>query len=101
MYKDVISYQLADGISQVHLLKVAGDIIESWMNKQPGFIRWEIHKNTGGNNTFTDIVFWESEQDAKNSEKEMMNIPNAGAWFSCYKEGSISSQNLQQLSSFK
>ena len=101
MYKDVISYQLADGISQAQLLEVAGEIIESWMSKQPGFIRWDIHKNTGDNNTFTDIAFWKSEQDAKNSEKGMANIPNAGAWFSCYKEGSISSQNLQQLGSFK
>ncbi len=101
MYKDVISYQLADGTSQAQLLKVAGDIIESWMNKQPGFIRWEIHKNTDGTETYTDIVYWQSEQDAKNSEKEMANIPNAGAWFSCYKEGSINSQNLQQVGSFE
>lgn len=101
MYKDVISYQLADGISQTHLLKVAGDIIESWMNKQPGFIRWEIHKDTSDTETYTDIVFWQSEQDAKNSEKEMANMPNAGDWFACYKEDSINNHNLQQVGSFE
>ena len=73
MYKDIISYELADGIKQQHLLHVAGEIIKSWM----------------------------SEKAAKDSEKEMMNIPNAGDWFACYKEGSINSQNLQQVGSFK
>ena len=100
MYKDIIHYQLAEGVDQQHLLKVAGDIIESWMNKQVGFIKWEIHKNVN-DNSYTDIVYWESESDAKNSEKEMMNIPNAGDWFACYKEASISSQNLQHVDSFK
>ncbi len=100
MYKDIISYQLADDIDENHLLNIASGIIESWMNKQAGFIKWEIHKNTN-DNSYTDIVYWESEQDAKNSEKDMINIPNAGDWFACYKEGSINSQNLYQVGSFK
>ena len=100
MYKDIISYQLADGIDEKHLLNVASGIIESWMSKQVGFIKWEIHKNAN-DNSYTDIVYWESEADAKNSEKDMMNIPNAGDWFACYKEGSINSLNLQQVGSFK
>jgi len=77
MYKDIISYELAEGIDQNKLLSVASQIIESWMNKQVGFIRWEIHKNTK-DNSYTDIVYWQSESDAKNAEKEMMNIPDAG-----------------------
>ncbi len=100
MYKDFITYQLAEGISEAHLLKVAGDIRESWMKKQAGFISWDIHKNTGDNARYTDIILWQSKKYAKNPEKEMVNIPNAGAWFSCHKEGSISSQNLQQRSAF-
>ena len=100
MYKDIITYQLAESIDEQHLLKVAGQIIESWMNKQTGFIRWEINKNTK-DNSYTDIVFWESEQDAKNAEKEMINIPNANDWYACYKEGSVNSQNLKQLGSFQ
>ena len=30
----------------------------------------------------------------------MVNIPNAGDWFSCYEEGSISSVNLTQVATF-
>jgi hypothetical protein len=100
MFKDIITYELADGIDENHLLKVAGNIIESWMSKQPGFIQWDIHKDSIGNG-YTDIVYWESREDAQNSEQDMVNIPNAGDWFFCYKEGSISSQNLQQIGSFK
>ena len=45
MYKDIITYQLADGVSEAHLLSTASRIVEVWMRNQPGFIKWEIHKN--------------------------------------------------------
>lgn len=98
MYKDIITYELADNISEEQLLKIAGQIVNDWMKKQPGFISWEIHSN--GENSYTDIVYWESKEAAKNAEKEMVNIPNAGAWYGCYKEGTIKSQNLSLLSKF-
>jgi hypothetical protein len=98
MYKDIISYKLAKGISEEHLLNVAGEIIKSWMSKQPGFIKWEIHQNNDGG--YTDIVYWESKEDAKKSEADMVNIPNANDWYSCYEEGSISSKNLSQVATF-
>ena len=98
MYKDIISYELAENISQEHLLKVAGQIVTDWMKKQPGFINWEIHSNADG--SYTDIVYWESKEAAKKSELEMVNIPNAGDWFACYKEGTIKSLNLTQVAKF-
>ncbi len=98
MYKDIIHYELAENISQEHLLQVAKQVCNSWMKNQPGFIQWEIHSNKKG--TFTDIVYWQNEQDAKNAEKDMANIPNANDWYGCYKEGSISSCNLKQIAEF-
>lgn len=95
MYKDIISYKLAKGISEEHLLKVAKQIIDSWMSKQSGFKNWEIHRNSDG--SYTDIVYWDSQDDAKRSEKDMVNIPNAMDWFACYEEGSISSKNLTKI----
>ena len=97
MYKDIISYQLE--VTEEHLLRVADQIVESWMTKQPGFIKWEIHKNnTGG---YTDIVYWNSKEDAKRAEKEMVNIPNANDWYGCYKDGSIESTNLEEIRRFE
>lgn len=98
MYKDIISYELAENMTQEHLLKIAQQIVTDWMKKQSGFIKWEIHTNNDG--SYTDIVYWKSQQDAKNAEKEMANIPNAVDWFSCYKEGTISSKNLTTIAEF-
>jgi len=98
MYKDIISYELADNTSKEHLIKIAKKIVTNWMINQPGFIKWEIHTNSDGG--FSDIVYWKSKQDAKNAEKEMVNIPNIADWFACYKEGSISSKNLTSVIEF-
>ena len=100
MFKDIITYELDDGIDEQHLLKVASEIIESWMSKQAGFIQWDIHKDAIGEG-YTDIVYWETREAAQEAEQQMGNIPNAADWFTCYKEGSISSQNLKQIGSFK
>ena len=99
MYKDVISYRLAENVSDDRLLEVARDVLESWMRQQPGFVKWEIHKESDG--SYTDIVYWDSKDAAKNAEADMANIPNASDWFSCYEEGSISSKNLYHLATFR
>lgn len=98
MYKDIINYELAEGVSQEQLLKIAGQIVNDWMKKQAGFIKWEVHTNN--DQSYTDIVYWNTKEDAKNAEKEMIHIPNASDWFSCYKEGSISSKNLTLIAKF-
>ena len=98
MYKDIITYQLAENTSKAELLQVAKQIATDWMKKQSGFIKWEIHINSDG--SFTDIVYWASMADAKNAEKEMINIPNASAWYECYKEGTISSKNMTIIADF-
>ena len=92
MYKDLISYELADGVTEEHLLKVANDIIEIWMRNLPGFISWEICKDENGK--YTDVVCWESAGHAKKAELEMINIPNAADWYGCYKPESIKGEKL-------
>jgi hypothetical protein len=98
MCKDIISYELAESTSQEPLIKIAKQVVNDWMKNQVGFIKWEIHTNTDG--SYTDIVCWKSEQDAKNAEKEMASIPNASNWHACYKEGTISSKNLTIIAEF-
>lgn len=98
MYKDIISYRLADGVTEDHLMTVAKAVFESWMSRQTGLLHWEIHRNSDGG--YTDIVYWRGEADAKGAQADMVNIPNAGDWFACYEEGSISSQNLHQVGAF-
>ncbi len=98
MYKDIISYQLAEDVSEEQLLDIARSIIEKWMKNQPGFIKWEIHTDQKGN--YTDIVYWQSREDAEKAEADMGNIENAQEWQACYKSGSIESKQLFQVSAF-
>jgi len=98
MYRDIITYELAEGVKRERLLSVAGQIVTDWMRKQRGFVSWEIHTNSDG--SYTDIVNWETKEDAKLAEKEMVNIPNAGDWYACYKEGTIKSTNLTRVAKF-
>jgi len=96
MYKDLISYELADGVSKEKLLTIANKILESWMSKQEGFVKWEIHQDVDTDG-YADIVYWENVEAAKKAEKDMGNIPNAHEWYGCFKEGSISAKHLNKI----
>jgi hypothetical protein len=98
MYKDIIHYKLAKGITKENLLEVALEVHDKWMKNQEGFIKWEINTNKQGG--LTDIVFWESEAAAKKAEQDMGNIANAEDWFECYEEGSITSNSTTLLKGF-
>ncbi len=99
MYKDLISYELAEGIDETHLLKVAELIFNDWMKHQKGFISWEINQNTKGH--YTDIVIWESKEDAALSNKNMANMPHASEWMGCYKMETVNSESLTSIFNFK
>ncbi len=42
MYFDIITYELAEGVTEDHLLKVAEEIHSEWMKDVPGFMGWKI-----------------------------------------------------------
>lgn len=98
MYKDIITYELAENRTKEELIKIAKQIVNDWMKNQIGFLKWEIHTNSDG--SYTDIVCWKTIEDAKLAEKDMVKIPNASDWYGCYKQGSISSKNLTTLAEF-
>ena len=68
MFKDIITYELDDGVDEQHLLKIAREIIESWMSKQVGFIQWDIHKDAIGEG-YTNIVYWETREAAQKADR--------------------------------
>ena len=98
MYKDIISYELADDVEIDQLISIAKEIVDDWMKNQPGFLKWEIHSNEDG--TYTDIVYWKSKEAAKKAELAMVNIAQAADWFDCYKTDTITSKNLTTVASF-
>ncbi len=94
MYKDVINYKLADGVTEEQLLKAAAEILESWMKDLDGFISWEINKSENG---YVDIVTWEDVESAKKAEEKMKELPKDNAWYACYDFSTIYSENLDSL----
>ena len=97
MYVDLISYQLAEGVSEETLNAAALDILEVWMKKQEGFMGWEIGKTAEG---YTDLVFWKNKECAELATANMGDIPKGHPWLSCYEMSSVSSNKIQGIYSY-
>jgi len=101
MYKDIISYQLAENKTESDLLQAADAVLTKWMTKLPGFVSWEIHKTENG---YSDIVIWENRESAQNGEQSMKNdIPTelSMQWQSCYDFSTITGSKLESIKIFK
>jgi hypothetical protein len=98
MYKDIIHYQLAEGVSEKQLIQAAEKIINSWMKNQPGFVSWEITKS---DQEYIDIVTWKSKETAKKAEQSMQtDLPSDNPWYACYDFSTIKSNNTNQIKKF-
>ncbi len=96
MYIDLIRYNLAAGITSDMLRDAAENILESWMKKQPGFIRWEITCIEEGKPCL-DLVYWKDQASAEAATKNMGQIPPDHPWLACYDMTSITSEKTSQL----
>lgn len=99
MYCDIISYELAPGVTEDHLLEVTERIYNEWMKDVYGFLGWKICKEEDGK--YCDIVMWEDKRSADAAEKDMANLPNVTEWISCYKENSVKTKRVQQIDHLK
>ena len=98
MYIDIISYKLADGISEEHLREAAADIVEVWMRKQEGFRGWKINRLT--DDAYQDFVYWENKEAAEKAQENMKDIPEGHAWMGCYNMSTVQSISGEQLAEF-
>lgn len=91
---DVIRYKLANGINEDFLKESASNILETWMKKQKGFIKWEINKLEDG---YIDLVYWNSVDDIQLANTKMGEIPKDHNWFKCYDMSSVTAQKAELL----
>ena len=98
MVIDIISYKLAEGITEDFLRKSAEDIFEIWMKKQKGLLGWDINKSKDG---LVDFVYWETQEDVDNAAANMKDIPQGHDWMKCYDMASVKTQKVNTLLSFK
>ncbi|MCB9809358.1 hypothetical protein H6771_00040 [Candidatus Peribacteria bacterium] len=96
MYRDIIRYRLAEGVTQEQLLQAAESVERDWMGSLPGFISWEIHR-VGDTGAYMDIVTWESKESAKEAETAMAKLPADHPWYACYAPESITSDGITSL----
>ena len=99
MYIDIISYKLAETIDESKLREAAQDILEIWMKKQPGFLKWEINQNADKDG-YQDFVYWQDEASAKAAQERMSDIPPDHPWLACYDMSTISSKAVNQIMTF-
>ncbi len=95
MYKDIITYQLADGITEDRLIEIASLVYNDWMKDLEGFVSWEITREHDGE--YKDIVSWNHAEDARASEKLMADMPHGEDWIALYKPGTIRSNPVETL----
>lgn len=99
MYKDLISYSLAQWVTHEQLATIADKVWTDWMSGQEWCVGREI--NTDNDGGYTDIVYWMSKDAADKAQEAMWNNPHAEAWYACYDMSSISSKGLTAQTTFK
>ena len=68
----VIEYRLADDVDEQEFLEASSTLMPD-LAKLKGFKKRELHK--GENGRWRDIVYWQSQADADQSELDIPNIP--------------------------
>ena len=68
MYKDIITYELAEGISKEQLIKIAKQIVDDWMKTQSGFINGKSIQTT------TELILILSIGKQKKMQKKQRKI---------------------------
>ena len=99
MYIDIISYKLSENSDEDKLYTAAQDILKIWMKKQPGFLKWEINRNTDKDG-YQDFVYWQDEASAKAAQQRMGDIPPDHPWMACYDMSTVSSKAVNQIMTF-
>ena len=95
MYKDIISYTLAEWVTVEQLAAVAKKVLDDWMSKQEGFLGREINQDT--DRQFVDIVSRASKDAADKANETMTDIPHAEQRYACYDMATISSSWVTQM----
>lgn len=62
----IFSYKIKKGVTKDEFIEKTQKLHDEVISKAKGFISWE-HYLQDSNNTWTDFVLWESEEDANNA----------------------------------
>ena len=71
---ELVNYHLNDGVDHDQFLELNRMVGEEFTSIQPGFLHRQIGVKEDG--TWLIAVFWETEDDARNSISNIDNIPD-------------------------
>lgn len=84
-----ISYKLVEGASTADFLLASEKCNNEVLSKKKGFISWEVLRH---DDTWVDLVTWETMEDAANAEKGGDTQPAAAKFYSFIDFGSLKMQ---------
>jgi heme-degrading monooxygenase HmoA len=77
---ELAPFKLAAGKSETDLLAASSSFQKGFLEEQPGFIRRELVRKSGG--SYMDIVHWRSEADAKAVMEKVQESEACALYFS-------------------
>jgi len=84
-----ISFKLKKGVSQEEFLRASEECHREVLSKQKGFISWEVLRD---DDTWVDLVKWETVEDAQKAETAGQSNPAAHAFYACLNMNSCKMQ---------
>lgn len=93
----LITYKLAKNTSEQDFLPASEKMHGEFMSKQKGFISWQILAEA---DTYTDVLIWETMEDAQNAMRAGGESTANQAFFSLFDPESIKMQFLTMKKSY-
>jgi len=84
-----ISFKLVEGASVVDFLDASKKVHDEVLSKQKGFISWKV---LADEDTWVDLVTWETVEDAVNGETAGGDNPIAHAFYAFIDPNSLTSK---------
>lgn len=95
---ELVSFKLKKGISEEQFLEASDKLNASFLSLQKGYVERKLVKKE---DTWTDIVLWETMEDAMNAMKAAEETdPTAVQYFHYIEENSCDMKHLTVVKSY-
>jgi len=94
---ELVLFKVKEGISEQQLLSTSDEINKGFLSLQKGFLSRKLAKNE---DNWTDIVLWETMEDALNAMKAAEHSSVSMPFFQCIEESSCELQHFTVAKSY-
>lgn len=94
---EFVTFKLNEGVSEQQLLATSDEFNESFLSLQKGYISRKLIRD---GNIWSDIVLWETMEDAMSAVKACENNPAVGSYFKCIEESSCTMRHFSIVKNY-